>query len=442
MKSLSPLFAFVRIAFAPDVLSLVAMLVCACSNAASFVEDDQIIVRRAAPMFFRSEKYRDGNEGETFQVLAFRPELKKVFVLAKGKDGKDIALAIDSDAVELVPADPTAALAKAQAAVNAKYFTQAVAVIERALRSNPGEASLNTALQTIKDAAVAWRAIDESKANAARMVAEVNRLRRNAAVTDRPNPLNPQDTSNRDRAAQMRKQADDLESKSLTASSDAEAKFAAAVSELKGLAVSRPQPAISGSAPGSNPLLINPKATSAEAGPAQTTIMAHPPTEEELRADREERAKHVAKFLAEWEEDAKHPGVPAGTPAELSKFKNPDDGAPGYDTTIEFINGRMGASGKLWFSEKRNKMILMRESNIAVFDSAEMNPEVTYAVKGRTFSVEATGKKGVIQVFEYGREPHQAFRLNLVAADNIEQQKLVKAWARLIELCGGRPDPF
>jgi hypothetical protein len=82
----------------------------------------EIKTKHAALMFFRSEKYRDAAEGEIFNVLAYRPELKKVFVLAKGEDGKDIALAIDADAVELVPADTAAALAKARAAVDAKNF--------------------------------------------------------------------------------------------------------------------------------------------------------------------------------------------------------------------------------------------------------------------------------------------------------------------------------
>ena len=134
-----------RFAFMSRILSIVALLVSADAIAAGFAEGDQVKLRRAAPMLFQSVKFRDGVEGETFKVLVYRSEQKKVFVLAKGKDGKDIALAVDADAVEPVPADPAAALAVAQAAVDAKKFAEASAVIERALRSNPGEASLTSA---------------------------------------------------------------------------------------------------------------------------------------------------------------------------------------------------------------------------------------------------------------------------------------------------------
>jgi hypothetical protein len=120
MKPLRPLFASMRFAFMLRILSIVALLVSADAIAAGFAEGDQVKLRRAAPMLFQSVKFRDGVEGETFKVIVYRAEQKKVFVLAKGKDGKDIALAIEAEAVELVPVELAAALAKAQAAVDAE----------------------------------------------------------------------------------------------------------------------------------------------------------------------------------------------------------------------------------------------------------------------------------------------------------------------------------
>jgi hypothetical protein len=200
-----------------------------------FAEGDQIKVTRAAPMFFRSEKYRDGNESETFNVLAYRPELKKVFVLAKSKDGKDVALSIDETAVRLVPADPVAALAAAKTAMAAKRFADASAVIAAAIRTNREDASLSSALSAVKETEAASKAVDNAKATAGKTAADIIRIRKNARVIDHPNALFPNDTSNQTRAAAMREQADALEQKAAASLREAEGKYAAAASAFNRL---------------------------------------------------------------------------------------------------------------------------------------------------------------------------------------------------------------
>ncbi len=421
MKPLRPFFASMRFAFMSRILSIVALLVSADAIAAGFAEGDQVKLRRAAPMLFQSVKFRDGVEGETFKVLVYRSEQKKVFVLAKGKDGKDIALAVDADAVEPVPADPAAALAVAQAAVDAKKFAEASAVIERALRSNPGEASLTSALPAIDEAAAASQSITAAKASAGRVAAEAIRLRKNAAVVDSPNPLFREDASYQDRVAKMREQADGLEQQWRTALRDAEKKYTAAVSVLKAVvdAASKPPADVK-----TGVKRIVPEATK--------------------------------KFFAEWEEDAKQTGTPPGLPLELAKAEKLENGEPGYEATIAFLNNRMRFA-KVYFSEKRQKMVVSRSDrgvDFCVFDPAAMNPGIKYRTaqtggtsfvpsrKFHTFTIETSGNKRGIEIFDAGKEPKRVAGFSLYAADEIELEKLAKAWRHLILLCGGKEDPF
>jgi hypothetical protein len=421
MKSLSPLLALVRNVSAPLVLLLVAMLVSTYANAASFAEGDQIKVTRAAPMFFRSEKYRDGNEGETFNVLAYRPELKKVFVLAKGKDGKDLALSIDETAVQLVPADPVAALAAAKTAMAAKRFADASAVIAAAMRTNLGDTSLSSALSAVKETEAASKAIGDAKATAGRTAADIIRIRKNARVIDHPSALFPDDTSNQTRAAALREQADALEQKAAASLREAEGKYAAASSAFNRLvdAASKPPADVK-----TGVKRIVPEATK--------------------------------KFFAEWEEDAKQTGTPPGVPLELAKAEKLENGEPGYEATIAFLNNRMRFA-KVYFSEKRQKMVVSRSDrgvDFCVFDPAEMNPGIKYRTtqtrgtsfvpsrKVHTFTIETSGNKGGIEIFDGGEEPKRVAGFSLYAADEIELEKLAKAWRHLILLCGGKEDPF
>ena len=235
MKPLRPHFASMRFAFMSRILSIVALLVSADAIAAGFAEGDQIKVKRATPMLFRAEKFRDANEGETFNVLAYRPELKKVFVLSKGKDGKDVALSIDETAVQLVPADPVAALAAAKTAMAAKRFADASAVIAAAMRTNPGDASLSSALSAVKETEAGSKAIVIAKATAGRTAADIIRIRKNASVIDHPSALFSDDTSNQTRAAAMQKHADALEQKAAASLREAEGKYAAALSAFNRL---------------------------------------------------------------------------------------------------------------------------------------------------------------------------------------------------------------
>ncbi len=130
---------------------------------------------RQATLTFNGKPFKEVQPGGTFEVVASRPAEKRVYLKVKDATGKEIALAADEDAVELVQG-------------HVKGVTEAP--------------------DSVANSNVADQRMDASK-----VAAEVARLRKNANAIDRPNPLLPNDTSNQKRAAKMRAQADTLERK-------------------------------------------------------------------------------------------------------------------------------------------------------------------------------------------------------------------------------------
>jgi hypothetical protein len=138
-----------------------------------FKAGDKVRITRAATLTFNGKTYRDAAIGDRFNVLAYRPAEKRVYLGLRDSEGKDFAVAVEEDAVEFV----RAAVNRAPTAAKAIGNTSAT----------------------------------DQRAMAAKVAAEVARLRKNADVIDHPNRLFPNDTSNEERAAQLRAQADALE---------------------------------------------------------------------------------------------------------------------------------------------------------------------------------------------------------------------------------------
>ena len=142
-------------------------------RAGDFKAGDEVQITRAAPLTFNGKTYRDATIGDRFKVLAYRPAEKRVYLGLRDSEGKDFAVAVEEDAVEFVRA------AVNRAPTDAKAIGNTSAMDDRVM--------------------------------AAKVAAEVARLRKNAAAIDHPNRLFPNDTSNEERAAQLRAQADALE---------------------------------------------------------------------------------------------------------------------------------------------------------------------------------------------------------------------------------------
>ena len=62
----------------------------------------EVQLLRNEDLLFQNESFRLGKKGESFKVLAYRPEQKRIFVSAKDAGGKEIALSIPEDAVEVM----------------------------------------------------------------------------------------------------------------------------------------------------------------------------------------------------------------------------------------------------------------------------------------------------------------------------------------------------
>ena len=179
--------------------------------AAQFQQGDEIKLTRDEPLYFRDQIFRQAKSGETFSVLAHRADAKKVFVRGTDKGGKQIALSISETAVAAAPLAAAKLQAEAISAAKARRYADGLQLVERALRSDPAEPVLQQTFQAITQLQTAAQALDRAKADQRLVGVEAARKRKNADTADRPNPLNPRDTSGQERAKQMRADASQTE---------------------------------------------------------------------------------------------------------------------------------------------------------------------------------------------------------------------------------------
>ena len=193
---------------------------------------------RKESLYFHDQVLREGKDGESFHVLAYRGEQKKVFVSAKDPQGKEIALAVDEAAVAVIHPNPLVLLDKAAEAAEDRKFDAAAALIAEALRAKPADEDIQKAQRLVASAREIKQRLDTSKAAFATIQTQADRQRHNASITDRPNPLTHDDT-NQTRAREMREQADAKESRAGNGLKDAERDLENRVSDLKELVVAR-----------------------------------------------------------------------------------------------------------------------------------------------------------------------------------------------------------
>jgi hypothetical protein len=184
-----------------------SMVTTVFASAASFHEGDEIKLTRDESLYFRGQIFRQGMSGETFSVLSHHPEIRKVFVNANDK-GKQIAVSISEDAVTLVLKDTMELRSEAIASARGGQFPEALRLISQAIRSDPQDVRVLQTLMAISNVQTASVELERAKTEQRRILIEGVRVRKNAAVVDRPNPLDPRDTSNHQRAEIMRKSAD------------------------------------------------------------------------------------------------------------------------------------------------------------------------------------------------------------------------------------------
>lgn len=71
--------------------------------AQEFKPGTRVVLLKDSTLYFNSTPGRPGKAGEAFNVAAFRPTEKRVYLLAKDQSGRDIALWVPQDAVKVMP---------------------------------------------------------------------------------------------------------------------------------------------------------------------------------------------------------------------------------------------------------------------------------------------------------------------------------------------------
>lgn len=377
---------------------LVAAILCtlAATVAAEPIQPgDTIKLIRKAPLLFREQPLRDGEEGETFSVLACRPEAGRVFVLLKGKDGKDIAASIPDDAVTVVAKASTKLRERAVAAAKAGRLEDATRLILEALKTSPKEPELLSLSRAVITIGAAKEAVEKAKKQQAHANGVAAAKRKNAAVADRPNPLAPNDTSNQRRAEVMREEAQAIESEAKAALAEAQSRYQAAMALLTPPST------------GDQRRIEGPVAMSMDA------LMKDPPT-------------NPNPFVAR---------------------------TPSFEETIDFINSKIkGHQQRIWFGKNSRKMLVSYESlgQILVVEPGKMVATVkievitndAIGVAQAWVRMECVGGNDEAEVVmaDGKRTKGNSFAVEL--DDPSDRDRVATACRHLLEISGAKKEAF
>ena len=95
----------------------------------------------------------------------------------------------------LVPADKAKVQAEVLASVEHQQFGRARTVLDQALRASPDEVDLHSASIALDALVQKTQRLNQASATQKALEADLVRQRRNADVTDHPNPLDERDNS-------------------------------------------------------------------------------------------------------------------------------------------------------------------------------------------------------------------------------------------------------
>ena len=218
------------------LLVIVYLLITSVTSAVQFQPNDEVRLTRDAPLLFLDKPLRQGTTGETFKVLAYQPEKKKVFLAVKDPAGKEIAVSVAEESVSLVPADKAKVQADLLAAVSHQQYAVARNLLDQALRASPEDTGLRSTSIALDAVIRTKQLLSESVAVEKTVDSDLKRRRWNAKVTDRQNLLDPSDSSGAQRARQIRSEADKLEAQSEGTVRSAQANYDAAMAALQTIA--------------------------------------------------------------------------------------------------------------------------------------------------------------------------------------------------------------
>ncbi len=437
------------------IAATLAVALSPITTEASFEEGDSVTVTRSVPLHFREEPLRTAKQGEVFRVLAHRD--KRVFLMEKSKDGKSIAIWVPEDSIALVLGDIQKLQKDAIAAVRAGNLDQASAILARAPRADRARPQIVALQKAVTDLMVAKQRMTASKAALAQVTAAADRLRKNAANVDRPNPLSPNDTSNQVRAAQMRKEADQMDSAAREAVSTSEQQHRSLLAAIDNAA------ATSLVAPGPAP--------TAAPGPRIAPVPGRELTKKEQEQMVVQRAHEAAASEAMEIASGKRWGeLQCNTDRFIEVVPpNPLVG-PSYQETLAFINAKLAPYKELGYGEKSRKMIVRSlqaegdgEGETILFNPADLNAKVRYETESRQFNyevvergrilLEAFNGQPLLTAYEVRSTPDGVFSTQATprsqcvlsitgTLSSMDAQRLAKAFAHLILMFGGKGEAF
>jgi hypothetical protein len=233
---------------------------------------------------------------------------------------------------------------------------------------------VGTSMQTVKTAQAKRQAVEP----------EIQRLRRNAATANRPNPLNPGDTSGKIRAEKMNGDADALEKQANQQIEDAQNALSAHLGAITALA-------------------------------------------------RDTRKGFGAEvYLAMVNE-------PDGKPEFAGNVTD-----PGYDRTLEYINTKLRQHDwNFQFGDKSKKFILLHPDGAYLMNLATLNPKVKDGSKDRRFRItlEMDRPDSTVTAIDKTGKADEKRILEIPCNDDVDSVEMAKAFSRLIAAAGGRKDP-
>ena len=158
----------------------------------------------------------------------------------------------------------------------------------------------------------------------------------------------------------------------------------------------------------------------------------------------------LIEFAKRWTEEAGNENAPPRIPVDSAKSEDLPDGSPGYFKTLDFINSRLRAPGKMGYSQKLQKMVLFVGGDRAyVFDPSIVSSDVKYGTEVERFSnqtlyyisVSARNRKRDIDAIGPTREMKTS-GFTLYFGDSVETEKMAKAFSHLLSMLGAEADPF
>lgn len=377
-------------------LVLLAMLLVLPAFASQFQQGDEIKLTREEALYFRERVFRTGQKDETFTVLAYRPDQKKIFVKAEDANGKEIALSVAEEAVALIPADTAELQQRAIEAATAGKFDEASQLIARVIKSNPENLDLVTTQKSITALAESQAARARARQAAATASAEAARRKKNADII----PVSRDKVTGKDNNA-ARRNAERAEAAKMEASAqetvqNAEAAYKSALAALAGK-------------PGMNQ------------GVTGTTALTD-------------------QFVE---------------PEGLIPIEGPT-----YAETIEFINSKIsGGVFVMGFGKSTQKMIYRTTTKTSpgkatTFDPKDLDASVHYesgpiegpyslrhiVLKGRkgtrTFTLYRASAKGS------GGNNAPSDSLTIPVTNSVDPKRVAEAFSHLIQMFGGKAEAF